>query len=51
MIANFRPAAWASMTRQNSTVMSMTPAAESSTYCPFCHSYQMVIEITSVPGL
>ena len=29
----------------------MTPSAESSTYCPFCQSSQIMIDTTSVPKI
>src|SRR4029078_995469 len=49
-IPNRRPASCASITRKNSATISMTPRAESSTYCPFCHSSHIMIDTTSVPG-
>jgi hypothetical protein len=39
------------MTNTNSSTINITPSAESSTYWPFCHSSQIMIETTSVPGL
>ncbi len=41
----------ASSTRTNSERMKSTPSADSSTYCPFCHSSQMTIDTTRVSGL
>src|SRR5581483_3426843 len=41
----------AAITSTNSARMSRTPSADSSTYCPFSQSSQMVIDTTSVPGL
>ena len=49
-IPNRRPTSCANMTSTNSATISMTPSAESSTYCPFCHSSQIMIDTTSVPG-
>src|SRR5437764_11557367 len=50
-IPNRLPTSWATITRQNSRMINMTPSAESSTYWPFCHSSQIMIDTTSVPGL
>src|SRR5271163_3370108 len=48
---NRRPKYCASRTKPNSIRIIMTPSADNSTYCPFCHISQMVTETTSVPGL
>src|ERR1051326_5040693 len=48
---NRRPMICASTTKPSSTIIIITPSADSSTYWPFCHSSQIVIETTSVPGL
>src|SRR5581483_5384979 len=48
---NRRPMNCASATKQSRTRIIMTPSADSSTYWPFCHNSQIVIETTSVPGL
>src|SRR5207245_10566380 len=49
-LPNRRPASCASTTSRNSARISITPSAESSTYCPFCHNSQIMIDTTSVPG-
>ena len=49
-IPNRLPTSCASSTSGTARRSACTPSAESSTYWPFCHSSQIMIDTTSVPG-